>query len=135
MTFNKDGKVFRINSRSEISNVRRFTQPPDDGAPVPGRTWGPFWGLEALLLLGFSGFSGRGAFCFVGNGSVLLRILAGVREWHLRRVLTIVRVGVAKIPHFQLCAKYQDKTFTNNMLNYQTTWKSIALYDQSDLNM
>ena len=31
MTFNKDGKVFRVNSRSEISNVRRLTQPPDDG--------------------------------------------------------------------------------------------------------
>ena len=31
MTFNKDGKFFRVNSRSEISNVRRVTQPPDDG--------------------------------------------------------------------------------------------------------
>ena len=31
MTFNKDGKVFHVNSRSEISDVRRFTQPPDDG--------------------------------------------------------------------------------------------------------
>ena len=31
MTFSKDGKVFRITSRREISNVRRFTQPPDDG--------------------------------------------------------------------------------------------------------
>ena len=31
MTFNKDGKVFRVNSKREISNVRRVTQPPDDG--------------------------------------------------------------------------------------------------------
>ena len=31
MTFNKDGKVCRVNSRREISNVRRVTQPPDDG--------------------------------------------------------------------------------------------------------
>ena len=31
MTFNKDGKVFRVNSRSEISNVIGVIQPPDDG--------------------------------------------------------------------------------------------------------
>ena len=30
-------------------------------------------------------------FCFVGNGSVLL--MAGVREWHLGRVLSIVERG------------------------------------------
>ena len=47
-------------------------------------------GLGVLLSLGSSGVSGRGAFCFVGNGSVLQGILAGVREWHLISCWTLV---------------------------------------------
>ena len=92
-------------------------------------TLGGLLGLGVLLSLGFSGFSGRGAFCFVGNGSVLLGILAGVREWHLGRVLTIVRARVARIQQFQLCATYSNKSFTHNMLHYQTAQKSIPLHD------
>ena len=86
-------------------------------------------GLGVLLSLGSSGISGRGVFCFVGHDSVLLGILAGVRDWHLRQVSTIVRAGVAKIPYFQLCLMYQNKRFTHNMLHYQSALKSIAFYD------
>ena len=50
-------------------------------------------GLGVLLPLGFSGFSGWGAFCFVGNGLVLLKMLAGMREWHLGRFYLLFEWG------------------------------------------
>ena len=50
-------------------------------------------------------------------------------EKMLRRVLTIVRAGVAKIPYFELCAMYQNKNYTLNMLHYRTTQKQITVYD------
>ena len=62
----------------------------------------------------------RCLFCFLKNRNVL------------RRVLTVVRAGVVKILQFQLCAMYQNKTFTHKTLHYHTAQKSVALYDESD---
>ena len=54
MMFNKDSKVFRVNSKREIGNVRHFTQSPDDR-----HLWGIFivkviifdWRGEALYVI------------------------------------------------------------------------------------
>ena len=46
-----------------------------------------------------------------------------------KKSLIIIRAEVVKILLFQLCAMSQNKISTYNMLHYEATQKSIALYD------